>query len=231
MARILAFFLVVFLCVGHSVAQEDSAAPKKDVVQDKLYTGGFGANIYLISAGYALGFSNFYRNDIYEPDEDSYFNFEIYLQYGRFATLFETANEGVAGVRTWGFGFGYVLYDSRYLKVRPYARVGWSNMNVETRKDYISTYVYQYDGSIDYTYHDAGKTHSGSSDGSPNSYTLAVDVDFRVASLTIFKVGDELVSFDVTAKAALTYMDIDDEYGKGSGVASSVSIGLGMYFW
>ena len=152
MARILTFFLVVFLCVGHSAAQEDSAAPKKDVVQDKLYTGGFGANIYLISAGYALGFSNFYRNDIYEPDEDSYFNFEIYLQYGRFATLFETANEGVAGVRTWGFGFGYVLYDSRYLKVRPYARVGWSNMNVETRKDYISTYVYQYDGSIDYTY-------------------------------------------------------------------------------
>ena len=76
MARILTFFLVVFLCVGHSAAQEDSAAPKKDVVQDNLYTGGFGANIYLISAGYALGFSNFYRNDIYEPDEDSYFNFE-----------------------------------------------------------------------------------------------------------------------------------------------------------
>lgn len=223
MVRALTFFLVVLLAAGYSGAED------QDSIESKLYTGGLGANIYLISTGYGWGFDDFYRSDLYEPVLP-HLNFEVYMQHGRFAALFELADAGVAGVQTWGLGLGYVLFDSRYLKVRPYARLGWSVMNVETRTDYVSTYINAYDGKVDFIYHDGGKTHAGSSRG-VNSYSLAVDVDLRLASTRLFKIGSELLSFGITTKAVLTYSDISDEYGKGSGVTGVFSIGLGVYFW
>lgn len=205
------------------------AEQKERVIQDKLYTGGFGFNLYLLHGGTALGMDPYYREDLYEPDESVTINFELYMQIAALSVSFEMIRPGLSGVTTTEFGVGYVVYDSRYLKVRPYFAFGESFMDV------ISAAVFykkneQEDISNKFSTVDSGVDFAGEA-GDGTSFTFGLDVDFKFATCYFLLSDTKLASFVLASKFGLSYVDLDDGYGKGKGVTLFFNLGLGVYMW
>ena len=112
----------------------ERAEHKEENIAKSLYTGGFGFNLFFLSGGTAFGMDDLYRSDLFEPEETS-INIEFYLQIKKFSFSGELLASGATGVNSYSFGIGYVAYDSRYLKVRPYIGLGMPAMILEAKTD------------------------------------------------------------------------------------------------
>jgi hypothetical protein len=201
----------------------DRAEHKEDNISKSLYTGGLGMNIFFVSGGLAFGMDDLYRSDLFEPEESS-INLEFYLQIKKFAFIGELLASGAKGVNSYSFGVGYVAYDSRYLKVRPYVGLGMPAMILEAKQD-----VY---GSL----HGEGENES-LCEGCNEMYaesmglTLAVNVDFKFATLYLFTSNKKFFSPSIVGKFGISYISFEDTFVNGSGVSPFFSLGLGMYLW
>jgi len=202
---------------------EKRAENKEEIIKGKLYTGGFGMNLFFLSGGMAFGMDDLYRSDLFEPEETS-INLEFYLQIKRFAISGELLASGITGVNSYSLGLGYVAYDSRYLKVRPYVGLGMPAMILEAKER-----VY---GSL----HGEGESE-GMGEGNSEMYTeslgltLAVNVDFKFATLFLFSSSSKFFSPSIVGKFGVSYINFEDTFVYGSGVSPFFSLGLGMYLW
>jgi len=186
-------------------------------IQQKLYTGGFGLNIGMTTLGATIG--SLYRSDLFEPEYILPLNLELYFQYNRFALAAEIFNSGAMGLVGFGLDFGYVVYDSRYFKVRPYLGLYSSNF-YGTTKEYSPSEP-----------NDVGDPVEGIHVGIPNNVTLAVNGDFKFATAYFFTSAQKLVSFALTVKAGLSLINLDEADAKGTALNGFIATGLGFYFW
>ena len=198
---------------------EKRAENKEELIASKLYTGGFGLNLMLPMGGAAIGFDEFYRKDLFNAEETAPINLELYFQIWRIAALFELASSGISGLTTYGFGLGWVAYDSRHLKVRPYLAFGASFMDMSARAHVPNTNLYVDESEL-----------YGNDDGGP-TITAAVNVDYKFGTAYLFLSDKKLVSFSLIGKFGASYIDFKNKYASGSGVSPFFSLGLGVYFW
>ncbi|MCQ2096828.1 MAG: hypothetical protein MJY87_02660 [Fibrobacter sp.] len=194
---------------------------KEDVIRDKLYSGGLGFNFYLAMGGFGIGFDDLYRNDIYEPDPMPV-NWEFYLQFGHFTALLEMVNSGVSGISSFGWGLGWVVYDSRYLKVRPYFGAETSFMNYRYKDNYVV-------GGTSYS--SAGSSESVGLDEEGFRGILGVNIDFKFITAYFLTSSSKLSSFSVVGKFGVSTTDIDTDVAKGEGYEAFFALGLGIYLW
>ena len=197
--------------------QQNKHERKAMTIQDKLYTGGLGLNVFLLMGGMGIGFDKLYRKDMFEASSSPSVNFEIYLQIHRIALLAEMVNSGVEGVYSLGLGTGFVAYDSPYLKIRPYFALALAGMSMNSKEKNLVEYVDSGDYGFDI---DSGI-----------SSTLAVNVDFKFATMNLFNIYNKLASFSLVGKFGASYIQINDEYVNGDGISLFFAIGLGSYFW
>lgn len=194
---------------------------KEKVIENKLYTGGFGFNLYLAMGGFGIGYEDVYRNDIYEPDPVPV-NWEFYIQFGRFTALLELVNSGVSGISSFGWGLGWVVYDSRYLKVRPYFGAETSYMNYRYKDNYVV-------GGTSLS--PAGNSESSGLDEEGFRGILGVNVDFKFITAYFLASSSKLSSLSVVGKFGVSSMDIDTNVAKGEGYEAFFALGLGIYLW
>lgn len=200
----------------------DRAEKKESVIENKLYTGGFGLNLYL-SPGLGFGFGNYYREDLVKPE--SYpINFELYLQIRRVSVSFEMINSGHEGLINFGFSFGFVAYDSRYLKVRPYLGFSGSMFNGTV----VNPYYFPKDSDYGLSPNESFEHWDMGS-----AITIGANVDFKFGTAYLFLSNSKLVSFSIVGKVGLSYLDLSDgePLVRGSGLDAFLAIGLGVYFW
>lgn len=198
-------------------ARKMRAINKEENIKRKLYTGGIGFNISFPILELPIGFDKLYRKDLYELDTEI-LNLELYLQIKRVVVFGEMINSGIPGIWGYGFGAGFVVFDSRHLKIRPYFSLTMSGVEFKAKKkipgkDY---YVDEWE-------------YSGASD--INTYTLGANIDYKFGTPYLFLSPSKFVSFAVMSKVGLTYMDIDKACVEGSGVIAFAHFGLGIYFW
>ena len=189
---------------------------KENIIQSKLYSGGFGINAFFLTFGTGTGFDNLYRKDLYKANKLP-INIELYAQFKRFALLFELVNNGYTGLHTYELGLGFVAYDSRYLKVRPYMAWGKSFLELEGRKGAP--------GISDYE-----STAFGNDDG-PYSFTAAVNVDFKFITAFFLVAAEHFTSFSLVGKFGFSSVEFKSYRFKGDGKGFFVNFGLGIYFW
>ena len=194
---------------------------KETAIERKLYTGGLGVNVYYSLGGFALGYKDLYRTAFYEADYELTYDFEIYMQFGRFVLSFDYLRSGLVGVSSLGLELGYVLYDSRYFKIRPFVEMMGSAMGVRYK---YGTYVEDY-GYYNSSEFDVGEYEIG------NTYVLGANVDFKFLTTYQLLSNKSLFSLALVSKTGLAYRDMDTQYAKGSGVDMFFDIGLGIYFW
>lgn len=201
----------------------ERAEHKEENIAKSLYTGGFGFNLFFLSGGMAFGMDDLYRSDLFEPEETS-INIEFYLQIKKFSFSGELLASGATGVNSYSFGIGYVAYDSRYLKVRPYIGLGMPAMILEAKTD-----VY---GSV---HGESENEHlcKGCNEMYSESLglTLAANVDFKFATLYLFTSNRKFFSPSIVGKFGISYISFEDTFVRGSGVSPFFSLGLGMYLW
>lgn len=191
---------------------------KEHNIQQKLYTGGFGINMGITTLGITLG--HLYRSDLFEPEYFLPLNLELYFQQKRFAVAAEIFNSGAMGLVGFGLDFGYVIYDSRYFKVRPYLGLYSTNFYGST-KEYTPSLKNDVGDPVE-------SFHIGLS--SP-TVTLAVNGDFKFATAYFFTSAQKLVSFALTVKAGFSLINLDEEDAKGTAFNGFIATGLGFYFW
>ncbi|WP_163438951.1 hypothetical protein [Fibrobacter succinogenes] len=201
---------------------QDRAEHKEENIAKKFYTGGLGVNLFLVSGGLAFGMDNLYRSDLFEYEDPSIY-LEIYLQFSRVSFSFELLPSGASGVATYSLGLGYVVYDSRYLKVRPYIGFGMPAMILEAKKD---CYVAMPGGEKEYISAGDNDMYAESA-----AYTLAVNVDYKFGTAYFLLSNSMLTSFSLVGKFGISYMEFDDTFVKGSGVTPFFAFGLGLYLW
>ena len=182
---------------------------KENIIQEKLYSGGFGLNALFISLGGASGSKNFYNRDRFEV-ENLPINIEIYAQIKRFAILGELVNNGMTGSHTYEVGLGFVAFDSRYLKVRPYIAWGKSFMEMRPKDDEWVAY---------------------GNDSGPMTFTAAVNVDFKFITAFLFYADHAFSSFSLVGKLGFSNIDFDHKYVKGETTSLFFNLGLGIYLW
>ena len=197
----------------------ERAERHEDVIEEKLYTGGFGMNLFFIKGGVGFGFDNLYRSDIYET-VDPPINLELYHQIKRVALLTELLSSGVEGVCSFGFGLGVVVFDSRYIKIRPYVEYAFPGMELRTKKSVPSLEVYEGDEEL-----------YGIS-GDNTALIAAVNVDYKFGTPYFFNSRSKLTSFSIVGKFGASTITLEDtNHFSGSGVTLFFDIGLGIYFW
>lgn len=203
---------------------EKRAANKEALIRYKLYTSGFGLNVFLLSGGIVNSFEDYYNEKKFEAYEFE-IKMELYLQLGRFVPMFDIVNLGVPGFTTFAFGMGMVVYDSRYLKVRPYVEYGITGMYVGVKDIYHQSNETPTNGQ------DVYDTGSFFSDFDGNALIAGVNVDLKVITAYMFHSIEKLFSFSLVGKAGFAYVDINNAYAWGEGVTLFFGLGLGVYFW
>ncbi|MBO7062418.1 MAG: hypothetical protein J6W54_15210 [Fibrobacter sp.] len=197
----------------------ERAERHEDVIEEKLYTGGFGMNLFFIKGGFGLGFDRLYRSDLYEP-VNPFVNLELYFQIGPFTTLLEMLNHGVNGVTSFGLGLGLVVYDSRYFKVRPYIEYALPGMDLKVKKDNRVEHLYAGDDEM-YGFSEENR-----------AFVAAVNVDYKFGTPYFFGSRSKLTSFSISGKFGVSYINLEDsDHFSGSGVSFFFDIGLGIYLW
>lgn len=201
----------------------ERAEHKEENIAKSLYTGGFGVNLFFISGGMAFGMDELYRSDLFEAEETS-INLEFYLQIKRFAFIGELLASGITGVNSYSFGIGYVAYDSRYLKVRPYVGFGMPAMILEAKSNVYGSL--HGESENEYMCKGCNEMYSESL-----GLTLAVNVDFKFATLYLFTSNKKFFSPSIVGKFGVSYISFDDSFVQGSGVTPFFSLGLGILLW
>ena len=204
---------------------EKRAENKEDFIRYKLYTGGFGFNLYLFTGGIVHSFEDYYSKNNVEPF-DFEFHAELYLQFGRFVPMFDIVDLGVPGFTTLAFGLGFVAFDSRYLKVRPYVEYGMTGMYAEVTQKYPQVNGRPTNGPDSWY-----ETDYEFSDFDGMSVIAGVNVDFKFVTAYFFLSNEKLTSFSLVGKFGVTYADINNELAWGEGVSLFYGLGLGVYFW
>ena len=199
------------------------AEHKEENIAKNLYTGGVGTNVFLLSGGLAFG-DDLYRSDLFEVEELAV-ALEFYLQLKRFAFAAELLSSGMTGVASYSLGLGYVVFDSRYLKVRPYVAYCFPTMIIEAKKNVLvperlySEHGYMEDGDNGQFMGDLG-------------LTFAVNVDFRFLTAYLFRAVNHFFGMSLVGKFGVSYISFDDApYVDGANVSPFFSLGLGVYFW
>lgn len=206
---------------------EQRGAMKEKTISDKLYTGGFGLNVFLFDGGFS-SIDPDYNDELVRPQGP--LHFELYFQIMRFAFFFENRPTGAEGITSADIGFGYVVFDSRYLKVRPYLAFSSPATSLRVRKEFDLVDGDPDDPDADVTHYTGGDEIDEMSDNSVG-YTLGVNVDFKFLTTFLFTSDSKLSSFSLVGQFGISYLDVDDVFNKDSGVAGFFGIGLGIYFW
>lgn len=194
---------------------EKRAEKKEDYIRHMLYTGGFGLNVYLLSNGVVHSFDDYYDEEGLKAN-GAVIDAEVYLQIHRFAPMIEMVNPGVPGLMSVAFGLGFVVFDSRYLKVRPYVEYGMTAFYADIREN------------------EAGEKYSGEyelTDFEGTTLIAGVNADFKFLTTYLFFSNTRLFSFSLVGKFGFAYSDISNERAWGEGVSMFYSVGLGAYFW
>lgn len=184
---------------------------KENIIKDAIYTWALGLNVGYPLLSNKKNFDRLYRKDLFEPKFDP-FNIQLYLQFGRFMIIHELSVYGIEGVYGLTMGIGVIAYENRYLKIRPYLA-----------SSLIGTEIWARD---DIQYHD-----DASDDLTAGSYTMAVDIDFKFATLYLPNSYNKFASFSIVNKFGLTYLEIDGAHAKGSGISRYYQLGLGISLW
>ena len=201
---------------------KDREEHREENIARNFYTGGLGFNLFFISGGLAFGMDELYRSDLFESEPPGIY-LELYLQIKRFAISFELLPSGIEGVATYSLGLGFVAYDSRYLKVRPYIGLGMPAMILEAKQD---GYLARPDGEREY-FSEGGNDMYAESFG----FTLAANVDFKFLTTYLFSSKSSFFSMTLTGKFGITYMEFDDTIVKGSGATPFFALGFGLLLW
>lgn len=201
---------------------KDRQEHREENIARNFYTGGLGFNLFFISGGLAFGMDELYRSDLFEPEPPGIY-LELYLQIKRFAISFELLPSGIEGVATYSLGLGFVAYDSRYLKVRPYIGLGMPAMILDAKQD---GYLAMPGGEREY-FNEGNNEMYAESFG----FTLAANVDFKFLTTYLFSSSSNFFSMTLTGKFGITYMEFDDTIVKGSGVTPFFALGFGILLW
>ena len=201
----------------------ERAERKEEFIAKNFYTGGFGVNVFFMPGGLAFGFEDFYRSDVFEPQDPGIYA-ELYLQIKRVAIIGELLGSGVTGLATYSFGLGYVVYDSRYLKVRPYAAIGLPDMYLDVAKSAKAP-----EGSEGQVW----SLHEGDTEQIDEGFTatLAVNVDFKCLTAFLFTSNNKFFSLALVGKFGVSYIEAEGDFVNGSGVSPFFNLGLGFHFW
>lgn len=199
----------------YKFAMAKRAVDKEDFIRHNLYTGGFGLNIYLHSESIAHSFEDYYHKEALKPN-GAIIDAEVYLQIHRFAPIVEMVSPGVPGLVSVAFGLGYVVFDSRYLKVRPYVEYGMTAFYADIRDNPEGE---KYSGEYELTDFDGTALIAG------------VNVDLKFLTTYLFRANDVLSSFSLVGKFGFAYADINNDRAWGKGVSMFYRIGLGFYIW
>ena len=201
---------------------KDRQEHREENIARNFYTGGLGFNLYFLSGGLAFGMDELYRSDLFEPEPPGIY-LELYLQIKRFAISFELLPSGIEGVATYSLGLGFVAYDSRYLKVRPYIGLGMPAMILDAKQD---GYLAMPGGDREYFQEGNNEMYAESF-----GFTLAANVDFKFLTTYLFSSSSNFFSMTLTGKFGITYMEFDDTIVKGSGVTPFFALGFGLLLW
>ena len=201
---------------------KDRQEHREENIARNFYTGGLGFNLYFLSGGLAFGMDELYRSDLFEPEPPGIY-LELYLQIKRFAISFELLPSGIEGVATYSLGLGFVAYDSRYLKVRPYIGLGMPAMILDAKQD---GYLAMPGGDREYFQEGNNEMYAESF-----GFTLAANVDFKFLTTYLFSSSSNFFSMTLTGKFGITYMEFDDTIVKGSGVTPFFALGFGILLW
>lgn len=140
--------------------------------------------------------------------------------------MFDIVDLGVPGFTTLAFGLGFVAFDSRYLKVRPYVEYGMTGMYAEVTQKYPQVNGRPTNGPDSWY-----ETDYEFSDFDGMSVIAGVNVDFKFVTAYFFLSNEKLTSFSLVGKFGVTYADINNELAWGEGVSLFYGLGLGVYFW
>lgn len=198
---------------------QDKSNRKERIIEDKLYTGGFGINAFLYSGGFGPGLNNLYNENLFEP-EYNYINLELYLQVNKLSFSVELMTTAKHDVQVYSLGVGMVFYDSRFLKVRPYLAIGLPSVVLEAKQslkdDEGNTYMWK--GSNDQYYGNV-------------VLTVAANFDFKFITARFFNSENTLFSMSLVGKFGASRIKFDESNVKGSGANLFFDFGIGMYFW
>ena len=198
---------------------QDKSNRKERIIEDKLYTGGFGINAFLYSGGFGPGLNNLYNENLLEP-EYNYINLELYLQVNKLSFSVELMTTAKHDVQVYSLGVGMVFYDSRFLKVRPYLAIGLPSVVLEAKQslkdDEGNTYMWK--GSNDQYYGNV-------------VLTVAANFDFKFITARFFNSENTLFSMSLVGKFGASRIKFDESNVKGSGANLFFDFGIGMYFW
>ena len=205
---------------------KDRNARSEEIIASRFYTGGIGFNVYFLGGGF--GYSGHYRKDLAKPS--SYpVNGEVYLQLSRLSVSGELINAGHKGVINLGMSFGFVAYDSRYWKIRPYVGFSKCLFNADPVKPYFDSV---HNGK-DYSYYSFDDWGSEDTEFFGSALTLGVNVDLKFA--TSFRSIDSygVWSVAVVSKFGVSQLDMKKGFPvtRGNGHDVFFALGLGLYFW
>ena len=151
-------------------------------------------------------------------------NAELYLQIRRFSISLELINTGHEGLMNLGFAVGFVAYDSRYFKIRPYLGLFGNIFNGDVK------HVYYFPKDSDYGMW-ANESFEYQEMGT--CIKVGANFDFKFGTAYLFFSDSKLVSFSLVGNVGLSYLDLSDgkPLVRGSGLDAFAAVGLGIYFW
>ena len=206
----------------------DRAKNKDRLIESKYYTGGLGFNLYLLGSGMVVsGFDDIYRSDVLEGDVDLV-HMEFYVQFSSIALSLGYFNTGLVGIEAVDLTAGYVVYDSRHLKIRPFFGISTPFTHFKVKEDFCLGAESYYGSGSQYI---KGEELDDNLSESIAGWVLGTNVDFKFAT-TYFLISDSmLTSFALVGRFGVSSLDLNGEVIKGSGYSAFFSLGFGIYFW
>ena len=207
----------------------ERAANKEKNIQKKLYTGGVGFDLYVFGAGMVLsGYEDIYRSDLLEGDV-SPVHFDFYVQFSRIAVSLGYHNTALVGIESIDFTVGYVLYDSRYLKFRPFVGFSGPTSVFTVKNDFCVGSDEASEHSHCYEKGDGGGEIS--QEFTETGWMLGANVDLKFATTYFFSSDMTFSSFSLVGRFGVSSINLDGDVISGSGYMAFFSLGLGFYLW
>jgi hypothetical protein len=207
----------------------ERAANKEKNIQKKLYTGGVGFDLYVFGAGMVLsGYEDIYRSDLLEGDV-SPVHFDFYVQFSRIAVSLGYHNTALVGIESIDFTVGYVLYDSRYLKFRPFVGFSGPTSDYTVKNDFCVGSDEASEHSHCYEKGDGGGEIS--QEFTETGWMLGANVDLKFATTYFFSSDMTFSSFSLVGRFGVSSINLDGDVISGSGYMAFFSLGLGFYLW
>ena len=207
----------------------ERAANKEKNIQKKLYTGGVGFDLYVFGAGMVLsGYEDIYRSDLLEGDV-SPVHFDFYVQFSRIAVSLGYHNTALVGIESIDFTVGYVLYDSRYLKFRPFVGFSGPTSDFTVKSDFCVGSDEASEHSHCYEKGDGGGEIS--QEFTETGWMLGANVDLKFATTYFFSSDMTFSSFSLVGRFGVSSINLDGDVISGSGYMAFFSLGLGFYLW